>query len=61
MPPYTFLKRSGDELILNNIDTLEWKCLEECDDKNKNIIFPMNVWCRVKSYHLNLWTELKRK
>jgi len=57
MPPYTFINRDSDQLTFNNIDTLEWYCIEKCDQNKDN--FPMNIWCKVKSYHLNLWGELK--
>ena len=58
MPSFTFINRDNNKIILDNIDTFEWKCLEPCEDKNMEI-FPMNTWCRVKSYHLKIWDELK--
>ena len=58
MPSFTFINRDNNKIILDNIDTFEWKCLEPCEDKNMEI-FPMNTWCRVKSYHFKIWDELK--
>ena len=58
MPSFTFITRDNNKIILNNIDSFEWKCLEACEDQNMEI-FPMNTWCRVKSYHLKIWDELK--
>ena len=58
MPTYTFINRYGDKVIVNNIDLLEWRCLEASNDK-KTDTFPKNTWCRVKSYYFGIWDDLK--
>ena len=54
MPCYEFIKRDGSKLFLDDLGTLEWSCAE-----GEEGVFPANVWCRVKSYHLQIWGELK--